>query len=118
MCIGGDCVSDKIYIVKVFNCTIEWTKRVDIEEEVVAVCSNKNRAEEIMKYNYGGVDDGVYKYGMIITVKDGKVYGEIHPIDMKIYEFNEELDIFTPIQDGNDKVVQIMYDRYCYKGGK
>ena len=82
-----------IYLVKVFNIK-EGEFIPTLEEETVAACTDKNRAEEILKYNIAGIDDGCYNYGLIVTVVDGKVYGEISPIDLSIYEYNVFINSF------------------------
>ena len=85
-----------IYLVKVFNIK-EETFMDTLDEETVAVCTDKNRAEEILKYNVAGIDDGCYNYGLIVTVVDGKVYGEISPIDLSIYKYNVYENSFEPL---------------------
>ena len=85
-----------IYLVKVFNVK-EGEFIPTLEEETVAVCTDKNRAEEILKYNIAGIDDGCYNYGLIVTVVDGKVYGEISPIDLSIYKYNVYENTFEPL---------------------
>ena len=91
-----------IYLVKVFN--IKEGIYVDrLEEETVAVCTDKDRAEEILKYNIYGIDDRCYDYGLIVTVVDGKVYGEISPVDLSIYEYNVVINSFELLDD-EDKV--------------
>ena len=89
---------DCIYLVKVFNVK-EGTFMDTLDEETVAVCTDKNRAEKILKYNIAGIDDGYYNYGLITTVVDGKVYGEISPIDLSIYKYNKEKDSFESLDD-------------------
>ena len=91
-----------IYLVKVFNVK-EGTFMDTIEEETVAVCTDKDRAEEIIRENKCGIDDGYYDYGLIVTVVDGKVYGEINPIDLSIYKYNVYEDGFEPL-DYDDRV--------------
>ena len=101
-----------IYLVKVFN--IKEGIYVDrLEEETVAVCTDKNRAEEILKYNIAGIDDRYYNYGLIVTVADGKVYGEISPIDLSIYKYNVYENSFEPL-DYDDRVNFIVKKRYCF----
>lgn len=101
-----------IYLVKVFN--IKEGIYVDrLEEETVAVCTDKDRAEEILKYNVAGIDDGCYDYGLIVTVVDGKVYGEISPIDLSIYKYNVYENGFELLDD-KDKVNFIVKKRYCF----
>ena len=84
-----------IYLVKVFNVK-EGEFISTLEEETVAACTDKNRAEEILKYNIAGIDDGCYNYGLIITVVDGKVYVEISPIDLSIYKYNKKENSLKP----------------------
>ena len=101
-----------IYLVKVFN--IKEGIYVDrLEEETVAVCTDKNRAEEIWKYNIAGIDDGYYNYGLIVTVADGKVYGEISPIDLSIYEYNVFINSFELLDD-EDKVSVTVKKNYSF----
>ena len=91
-----------IYLVKVFN--VKEGIYVDtLDEETVVACTDKNRAEEILKYNIADIDDGCYNYGLIVTVVDGKVYGEISPIDLSIYEYDVFLNSFELLDD-KDKV--------------
>ena len=101
-----------IYLVKVFNVK-EGTFMDTLDEETVAVCMDKNRAEEILKYDIAGIDDGCYNYGLIVTVVDGKVYGEISPIDLSIYEYNVYEDGFEPL-DYDDRVNFIVKKNYCF----
>ena len=74
---------------------------------------DKNRAKEIIRENKCGIDDGYYNYGLIVTVVDGKVYGEINPIDLSIYKYNVYEDGFEPLGD-KDKVNFIVKKRYCF----
>ena len=101
-----------IYLVKVFNIK-EGTYVDRLEEETVAVCTDKNRAEEILKYNIAGIDDGCYNYGLIVTVVDGKVYGEISPIDLSVYKYNVYENTFEPL-DYDDRVNFIVKKNYCF----
>ena len=103
---------DCIYLVKVFNIK-EGTFMDTLEEEIVAVCTDKDRAEEILEHNMYGIDDRCYDYGLIVTVVDGKVYGEISPIDLSIYEYNVYEDSFEPL-DYDDRVNFIVKKRYCF----
>ena len=99
-----------IYLVKVFNIK-EGTFMDTLEEETVAVCTDKDRAEEIIRENKCGIDDGYYDYGLIVTVVDGKVYGEINPIDLSIYKYNVYENSFEPL-DYDDRVNFIVKKRY------
>ena len=101
-----------IYLVKVFNVK-EGTFMDTLEEETVAVCTDKDRAEEILEHNMYGIDDRCYDYGLIVTVVDGKVYGEISPIDLSIYEYNVFINSFELLDD-EDKVNFIVKKRYCF----
>ena len=101
-----------IYLVKVFNVK-EGTFMDTLDEETVAACTDKNRAEEILKYNIAGIDDCYYNYGLIVTVVDGKVYGEISPIDLSIYEYNVYENSFEPLDD-KDEVGFIVKKNYCF----
>ena len=101
-----------IYLVKVFNIK-EGTYVDRLEEETVAVCMDKNRAEEILKYNIAGIDDGCYNYGLIVTVVDGRVYGEINPNDLSVYKYNKKENSFEPLDD-KDEVGFIVKKNYCF----
>ena len=103
-----------IYLVKVFNVK-EGTFMDTLEEETVAVCTDKDRAEEIIRENKCGIDDGYYNYGLIVTVVDGKVYGEISPIDLSIYKYNVYENSFEPLDyDDKDKVNLTVKKSYCF----
>ena len=100
-----------IYLVKVFNVK-EGIFMDTLEEETVAICTDKDRAEEIIRENKCGIDDGYYNYGLIVTIVDGKVYGEINPIDLSIYKYNKEKDSFESLDD--DKVNLTVKKSYCF----
>ena len=103
---------DCIYLVKVFN--IKEGIYVDtLDEETMAVCTDKDRAEEIIRENKCGIDDGYYNYGLIVTVVDGKVYGEISPIDLSIYKYNVYEDGFELLDD-KDKVSLTVKKNYSF----
>ena len=95
-----------IYLVKVFNVK-EGEFIPTLEEETVAACTDKNRAEEILKYNIAGIDDGCYNYGLIVTVVDGKVYGEISPIGLSIYKYNVYENSFELLDDKDEVSVTV-----------
>ena len=76
-------------------------------------CIDKNRAEEILKYNIAGIDDSYYNYGLIVTVVDGKVYGEISPIDLSIYKYNVYENSFELLDD-EDKVSVTVKKNYSF----
>ena len=101
-----------IYLVKVFNVK-EGTFMDTLDEETIATCMDKNRAEEILKYNKCGIDDGYYNYGLIVTVVDGKVYGEISPVDLSIYEYNVFINSFELLDD-KDKVSLTVKKNYSF----
>ena len=101
-----------VYLVKVFNIK-EGEFIPTLEEETVAACTDKNRAEEILKYNIAGIDDGCYNYGLIVTVVDGKVYGEISPIDLSIYKYNVYENSFKLLDD-EDKVSVTVKKNYSF----
>ena len=100
-----------IYLVKVFNVK-EGEFIPTLDEETVAACTDKNRAEEILKYNIAGINDCYYNYGLIVTVVDGKVYGEIDPVDLSIYKYNVYENSFEPLDD--DKVNLTVKKSYCF----
>ena len=101
-----------IYLVKVFN--VKEGIYIDtLDEETVAVCTDKDRAEEIIRENKCGIDDGYYDYGLIVTVADGKVYGEISPIDLSIYKYNVYENSFELLDD-KDKVSLTVKKNYSF----
>ena len=102
-----------IYLVKVFN-VIQEVYGNTTEEETVAACTDKNRAEEILKYNIAGVDDGYYNYGLIVTVADGRVYGEINPIDLSVYKYNKKENSFETLSYYNDVTLTVKKN-YCFR---
>ena len=101
-----------IYLVKVFN--VKEGIYIDtLDEETVAACTDKDRAEEIIRENKCGIDDGYYDYGLIVTVADGKVYGEISPIDLSIYKYNVYENSFELLDD-KDKVSLTVKKNYSF----
>ena len=100
-----------IYLVKVFNIN-EGEFIPTLEEETVAACTDKNRAEEILKYNIAGIDDGCYNYGLIVTVVDGKVYGEISPVGLSIYKYNIFVNSFELLDDKDEVSVTVKKNYY------
>lgn len=101
-----------IYLVKVFNIK-EGEFIPTLEEETVAACTDKNRAEEIIRENKCGIDDRCYDYGLIVTVIDGRVYGEISPIDLSIYKYNIYENSFEPL-DYDDEVSLTVKKNYSF----
>ena len=101
-----------IYLVKVFNVK-EGTFMDRLEEETVAVCTDKDRAEEILEHNMYGIDDRCYNYGLIVTVVDGKVYGEINPIDLSVYKYNVYENSFELLDD-KDKASVTVKKNYSF----
>ena len=102
-----------IYLVKVFNIK-KGTFMDTLDEETVAACIDKNRAEEILKYNIAGIDDRYYNYGLIVTVADGKVYGEINPIDLSVYKYNKKENSFEALSYYNDVTLTVKKN-YCFR---
>ena len=100
-----------IYLVKVFNVK-EGTFMDTLEEETIAVCTDKDRAEEIIRENKCGIDDGYYNYGLIVTVVDGKVYGEIRPIDLSIYKYNVYENSFELLDDKDEVSLTVKKNYY------
>ena len=101
-----------VYLVKVFNVK-EGIFMDTLDEETIAACMDKNRAEEILKYNECGIDDGCYNYGLIVTVVDGKVYGEIDPVGLSIYKYNVYENSFELLDD-EDKVSVTVKKNYSF----
>ena len=101
-----------VYLVKVFNIK-EGEFIPTLEEETVAVCTDKDSAEEILEHNMYGIDDRYYDYGLIVTVVDGKVYGEISPVGLSIYKYNVFVNSFEPL-DYDDKVSLTVKKNYSF----
>ena len=101
-----------IYLVKVFNIK-EGEFIPTLQEETVAVCTDKDRAEEILEHNIAGIDDGCYNYGLIVTVADGRVYGEINPIDLSVYKYNKKENSFEVLSYYNDVTLTVKKN-YCF----
>ena len=106
-----------IYLVKVFNIK-EGEFIPTLEEETVAVCTDKDRAEEILEHNMYRIDDRCYDYGLIVTVVDGKGYlGEGKYKAKENGKLTDEYNIY------HDMLKRCYYPKYqerypTYKGCK
>ena len=101
-----------IYLVKVFN--VKEGIYIDtLDEETIAVCTDKDRAEEIIRENKCGIDDGYYDYGLIVTVADGRVYGAINPVGLSIYKYNVYENSFELLDD-KDEVSLTVKKNYSF----
>ena len=105
-------IQDIIYIVKVFEASHIDSRKYDFFQETVAITSDYQRAKYILEYNVGGIDDGIYKYALLITVKDGKVYGEINPLNIEVYKYNIELNTFEICNEKD--IIEGINNLYCY----
>lgn len=103
---------DKIYIVKVFN---EEHKdgEYTFSEEVAMITSHHQLALRTVHENIGGIDDCWYKYALIVTIEDGKVYGEIDPLDLQVFKYNKHLNIYEKFDEDED-MIKAIEKRYCY----
>lgn len=105
-------IQDRIYIVKVFEASYIDSRKYDFFQETVAITSDYQRAKHILKYNVGGIDDGIYKYALLITIGDGKVYGEINPLNIEVYKYNIELNTFEICNEKD--IIEGINNLYCY----
>lgn len=103
----------EIYIVKVFEVEYLGGRKHRYYQETVAVTSNYMRAIDILENNICGIDDGgEYEYALLVTVKDGKVYSEINPLDLKVFHYNVELDKFESCDD--EEIIEGIKYIYSY----
>ena len=98
-------IQDIIYIIKVFEVSHIDNRKYDFFQETVAITSDYQRAKYIL-------DDGIYKYALLITVKDGKVYGEINPLNIEVYKYNIELNTFEICNEKD--IIEGINNLYCY----
>lgn len=103
---------NKIYVVKVFNEEHEDGKYI-FDEETAMITANRLLALNTIYYNIGGIDDCYYKYALLITIEDGKVYGEIDPLDLQVFKYNKHLNIYEKFDEDKD-MIKAIEERYCY----
>ena len=103
---------DKIYIVKVFNVENNDDKYT-FNEEIAMITSHRSLALNTIYNNVGGIDDCWYKYALIVTIEDGKVYGEIDPLDLQVFKYNKHLNIYEKF-DEDENMIKAIEKRYSY----
>lgn len=103
---------DKIYVIKVFNEEHENGKYT-FSEETAMITANRSLALRTVHENIGGIDDCWYKYALIVTIEDGKVYGEIDPLDLQVFKYNKPLNIYEKFDEDED-MIKAIEKRYCY----
>ena len=103
---------DKIYVIKVFNAEHENGKYT-FHEETAMITANRSLALRTVHENIGGIDDCWYKYALIVTIEDGKVYGEIDPLNLEVFKYNKPLNIYEKFDEDED-MIKAIEKRYCY----
>lgn len=103
---------DKIYVVKVFNVEKKDDKYT-FSEETAMITSHRSLALRTVYENIGGIDDCWYKYALIVTIEDGKVYGEIDPLNLEVFKYNKPLNIYEKFDEDED-MIKAIEKRYCY----
>ena len=103
---------DKIYIVKVFNVENNDDKYT-FNEEIAMITSHHQLALNTIYNNVGGIDDCWYKYCLLIEIEDGKVYGEIDPLDLQVFKYNKHLNIYEKF-DEDENMIKAIEKRYSY----
>lgn len=103
---------DKIYVVKVFNVENKDDKYT-FNEEIAMITSHRSLALNTVYNNIGGIDDCWYRYALIVTIEDGKVYGEIDPLDLQVFKYNKHLNIYEKF-DEDENMINAIEKRYSY----
>lgn len=103
---------DKIYVIKVFNVEHKDDKYT-FSEEIAMITSHRSLALRTIHENIGGIDDCWYKYCLLITIEDGKVYGEIDPLNLEVFKYNKPLNIYEKFNEDKD-MIKAIKQRYCY----
>lgn len=103
---------DKIYVIKVFNEEHENGKYT-FHEEIAMITSHRTIALNTIYNNIGGIDDCWYKYCLLIEIEDGKVYGDIDPLNLEVFKYNKPLNIYEKFDEDEDMIKAIKH-RYCY----
>lgn len=103
---------DKIYVIKVFNVENnddEYT----FSEDTAMITTSRSLALRTVHENIGGIDDCWYKYALIVTIEDGKVYGEIDPLNLEVFKYNKPLNIYEKF-DEDENMIKAIEKRYSY----
>lgn len=103
---------DKIYVIKVFNVENNNGEYI-FNEEIAMITAHHQLALKTIYNNIGGIDDCWYEYALIVTIEDGKVYGEIDPLNLQVFKYNKPLNIYEKFDEDEDMINAIKH-RYCY----
>lgn len=103
---------DKIYVIKVFNVEHENGKYT-FHEDTAMITTSRSLALRTVHENIGGIDDCWYKYCLLIEIEDGKVYGDIDPLNLEVFKYNKPLNIYEKFDEDED-MIKAIEKRYCY----
>lgn len=103
---------DKIYVVKVFNVENNNGEYI-FNEEIAMITAHHQLALKTIYNNIGGIDDCWYRYCLLIEIEDGKVYGEIDPLNLEVFKYNKPLNIYEKFDEDED-MINAIKQRYCY----
>lgn len=103
---------NEIYVIKVFNVDYKDGKYT-FHEDVAMITSHRSLALNTIYNNIGGIDDCWYEYALIVTIEDGKVYGEIDPLNLEVFKYNKPLTIYEKFDEDED-MIKAIKQRYCY----
>lgn len=103
---------DKIYVIKVFNVENNDDKYT-FSEEIAMITAHHQLALKTIYNNIGGIDDCWYRYCLLIEIEDGKVYGEIDPLNLEVFKYNKPLNIYEKFDEDED-MIKAIKQRYCY----
>ena len=103
---------DKIYVIKVFNVENKDGKYT-FSEEIAMITSHRLLALKTVYNNIGGIDDCFYQYALILTIEDGKVYGDVDPLNLEVFKYNKPLNIYEKFDEDED-MIKAIKQRYCY----
>lgn len=103
---------DKIYVIKVFNVENNNGEYI-FNEEIAMITAHHQLALKTIYNNIGGIDDCWYRYCLLIEIEDGKVYGEIDPLNLEVFKYNKPLNIYEKFDEDED-MIKAIKQRYCY----
>lgn len=100
-----------IYIIKMLR--VDECKKITINEKIVAITTDFERAIEILETNENNIQDNYYNYGLIITIRDGEIYDK--PIDFKLYSYDLGRNEFYPFYYDEEEmyIYNIIKEKYC-----
>lgn len=103
---------NEIYVIKVFNVDYKGGKYT-FTEDTAMITTHRLLALKTVYNNIGGIDDCWYKYALIVTIEDGKVYGDIDPLNLEVFKYNKPLNIYEKFDEDED-MIKAIKQRYCY----